>query len=63
MSHQMNEFLRKLGYLPSLGITPSIQDQQRRMDSIIIGVRTSTSDLHDKIDKLEEVIRTKPAKP
>ena len=63
MSHQMNEFLRKLGYLPSLGITPYIQDQQRRMDSIIIGVRTSTSDLHDKIDKLEEVIRTKPAKP
>lgn len=56
----MSEFLRKLGYLPMAGHAPSIQDQQRKMDSIIIGVHTSTSDLHDKIDKLEEVLREKP---
>ena len=62
MPHQMNEFLRKLGYLPSLGIAPSIQDQQRRLDSIIIGVHTSSTDLHDKINKLEELVRAKSEK-
>ena len=56
----MNEFFRRLGYLPMAAHAPSIQDQQQKMDSIIIGVHTSTSDLHDKIDKLEEVLRDKP---
>ena len=60
MPHTMNEFLRRLGYLPMAAHAPSIQDQQRKMDSIIIGVHTSTSDLHDKINKLEEILREKP---
>ena len=62
MPRQMNEFLRKLGYLPSLGIAPSIQEQQRRLDTIIIGVHSSSTDLLDKIDKLEKLVRTKSEK-
>jgi hypothetical protein len=56
----MSEFLRRLGYLPSLEVAPSIQEQQRRMDTIIVNVHTSSTNLNTKIDTLEEILNSKP---